>query len=113
MSKLGYVDKKHGEFGISWFDEDGEGLAIGEGQIWKEPVRDSDDWEVWAAENAASTIPRERRESTGAFVWSRANSGLAMKAIKAALKVKRPLLEWEQKALAAGWKPPKGWTGAT
>ena len=111
MARLGYVDKKHGSFGISWFSHDGEGLAMGEYAIAKEPARDSDDWEAWAAERAAKTVPHESRERSGALVWSRTNAALAMKAIKAALKAKRPLYDWEQKALAAGWKPPKGWTG--
>jgi hypothetical protein len=50
---------------------------------------------------------------TGELLWeSRASASAALWVAKAKLKELRskkpPLEEWEQKALAAGWRPPKG-----
>jgi hypothetical protein len=48
-----------------------------------------------------------RRDGEGWSWPTKALADTAKKAILAAMK-NRPLEDWEQKALAAGWKPPKG-----
>lgn len=49
----------------------------------------------------------------GGYHWeSKARAAVALREANAALKVaqsKVPLPDWAQKALAAGWKMPKGW----
>lgn len=69
-------------------------------------------YDLWKnSSRKESGIYRER--PMGTYFWeTRSRAMVALRALKAALKAfrskKAPLEEWEQKALAAGWKPPKG-----
>lgn len=97
---------------IGWLlAEEGEiGLVIGEdSKCLKRPEpTDRDAWENWVAHKVA-------RDSQGAdhdfggFYWE---SSREAKATLATIKLqfkggKKPLAEWEKRAIAAGWKPPK------
>lgn len=76
--------------------------------------KDAADWEHWAASKAVRAMePKPERDSFG-FCWeSRRAAHAARRIAKAAIKrgrAAKPLPDWAQKALAAGWKAPKGWS---
>ena len=116
--KLGYVEpwKSHEPWGIAWFCDGEEGGHIGEcyDATKAEPPRSDDEsWQQWTIERAALPFCADGHDHRNGFKFeNQAMARKAMAAIKLALKATRPLFDWENKALAAGWKPPKGWTGA-
>jgi hypothetical protein len=65
--------------------------------------------EVVLADHAALPFSSGRRG--GHFVFdSRADAKKAIAAARLAIKsLERPMPDWATRALAAGWKPPKGW----
>lgn len=93
---------------LCWDDEFGvdEGLRLGEG-------RNSEFADHHAAEEAVKDMKDGREGEDGPFWWSsRSGAQKALKVAKEAAKLaaeKRPLPEWAKKALAEGWKAPKGW----
>lgn len=109
-----------GAIRLTWVleEEDDLGGSIGDGYDPKDPEPDRgvdvEAWESWAAERAALPFrdPDARHEYGFEFATT-AKAKAALAAIKIRWTAKRPLYEWEQKAIAANWKPPKGWTGAT
>ncbi len=90
---------------LCWEEDfgDEEGLRLGEGS-----GSDLDDHH--AAEQAVKDM-KDGREENGAFFWeSRSSAAKALKVAKEAVKNReRPLPEWAKKAIAEGWKAPKGW----
>jgi len=48
-------------------------------------------------------------DTYGAYWESKKQAQAALRVAKEALKQERPLPDWAQKALEAGWTPPKGW----
>lgn len=68
---------------------------------------ESEDWEHEVASVAVIGSKGIERDSVGYYWESRAHAQAALKAANAAIK-NRPLADWEKKALAEGWKPPKG-----
>lgn len=100
-------------FRIGWeFEEDGMGAVVGESwtrhDVDKSPPTDREEWECWMAAKIASTSPGVQH-SFG-FCWeTSAEARAVLRQIKEAFKQDRPLPDWAQKALAEGWKPPKGW----
>lgn len=74
-----------------------------------EPPKDREDYEHWLASKVAAQSTGVRRNRYGFFWDSRREVDAAMRQIKEALRQDRPLPEWAKKALAEGWKPPKGW----
>jgi hypothetical protein len=108
--KLSIFEDRNGyTFYIGWlcWDEDfgeEEGLRLGEG-------RNVNDVEHLAAEQAVKSMRDGREGQDGSFFWeSRSAAAKALKVAKEAIKNReRPLPEWAIKALAAGWKAPKGW----
>ncbi len=104
---------------VGWYlaEEQEMGLLLGE--AWRKNRRtkdravvSDDELDTWAAEHALASLEHERR-GEGCFEFeSRAQAAAALKLARAAIKAARaevPLEEWEKKALAAGWKPPRGW----
>lgn len=90
------------------------GATLGEGspEDWEGDPPKSDEreeWEHWAAQKAASTSRGVERDGNGFFWESEKDARAAMRIVKEACKQERPMPEWATKALAAGWKPPKGW----
>jgi hypothetical protein len=103
---------------IAWADEDGEpGLHVGDypDQNWlkEAPVSgERDDWEIWVANRTAFQSFKDghsNHDALGFFWESMREANAVLRQIKEALKQERPLPEWAKTALAAGWKPPKGW----
>lgn len=74
-----------------------------------DPPEDRDAWQHWAASKAVQAAPGYARDTISAFWETESQAKVALRLAKAALKQERPLPEWAQKALAEGWKPPKGW----
>lgn len=115
-----YIQRYDPDWYIGWESDDGEGvnLYIGEGLL--DVVNNSEiDPEIIAAELCMKRLAEagkwECRDSHYRGAWripSKKAAREALAACKAAIKAaaskKPPLEEWEQKALDAGWKPPKG-----
>lgn len=99
--RLTVSDERRGIHRVVWFiaEADDYGATLGDG-----PAAEDDHG---IATVAAQSTPGCEKDSTGLYWYSRAEATVALKAANAALKNK-PLADWEQKALAAGWKPPKG-----
>lgn len=128
MSKLVVMDERDG-FMLAWADDDGEaGAYVGqdamtlpekmEAQLAKAKAeRRLDDIEYWTVEIAARNpnLPATARrlgyvcDSRSAVNRFAAHLRAAVKAARAEFKTGRPPEDWETKARAAGWKPPKGW----
>lgn len=108
-----------GAIRITWELEEEQdlGRSIGDGYDPDEPEpnreTNEEDWENWAAERAALPFRDPGARHVYGFEFATtATAKAALAAIKIRWTAKRPLFEWEQKAIAANWKPPKGWTGA-
>lgn len=90
---------------LCWEDDfgDEEGLRLGEGS--------GSELDHHAAEQAVKDMKDGREGKNGPFFWlSRSGAAKALKVAKEAIKNReRPLPEWAIKAIAAGWKAPKGW----
>lgn len=103
-------DRISGTWGLFWIGEDGEpGMAVGDIQFRKEP-NDADKHKIWRVNNAAKVFSNGEHDSLDrGYEFDTKTAALkAQRAANVALK-NGPLEEWEAKALAAGWKPPKGW----
>ncbi len=113
--KLVLEEDRGGMWRIKWViaeDDWGDGAVLGEGTAkdWEGPAPTSrEDWEHWAAQRAASATAGVERDQNGFFWESTRDAKAALRVAKEALKQDRPMPEWATKALAAGWKPPKGW----
>mgnify|MGYP003494096662 FL=1 len=105
-------EDRRGYFRITWYLADegemgatlGDGGDIGQGEAPTERA----DYEHWLAcktchESGAA------RDGNGFHRESEKNARVVLRQIREALKQDRPLPEWAKTALAAGWKPPKGW----
>jgi len=110
------IVKNDYDYQLQWWlvEDDDMGLTIGEMQdsdLGDEP-EDREEWENWVAHKiAAKTAGVLPRRDGGAFLWeTKRGVEQALKQIKLAWKTQaRELPEWAKKALAAGWKAPKGW----
>jgi len=102
------------EYQIGWVDSDGDfGLMVGH-QI---PKNDHPDTLECLAIDAALRPMADRVWSACAFAWDTQRSAqVALKRARLVIRqlqdeaLARPWPEWTAPALAAGWKPPKGWT---
>jgi hypothetical protein len=74
---------------------------------------DDADWEHWVASKAVREMtPRPARDSFGYFWESHRGAHEALRVAGEAIKrgrAAKPLPDWAQKAIAAGWKAPNGW----
>jgi hypothetical protein len=87
-------------------DDSGNGACVGE---------EGDDPEMTIANVVAEKSESAEKDGSG-FLWSSEREARAvLKNVKAAIRIyhdqmaNRPWPEWAEKALAAGWKSPKGW----
>lgn len=113
-SELVVEERNTGMWGLFWLTEDGDlGMAVGDIQFRNEP-KNADDHKIWRVDKAAKVFANgERDQRDRGYEFNTKTHALkALRAANAALK-KGPLEEWEAKALAAGWKPPKGWKNPT
>jgi hypothetical protein len=107
--KLVVVENKY-IYRIQWELDDGDDLGAylcqdktdGEGEG---PTERQD----WAASRAVRTSEGVSFDDIGAWWDNQKQAQAALRVAKEALKQDRPMPEWATKALAAGWKPPKGW----
>lgn len=96
---------------IFWYEDGDEGghlcqdIHDGEGNA---PL-DREEWGHWAASRAARNAPEVKFDESGAYWENEKAASVACRLARAALKQERPLPDWAQKALAEGWKAPKGW----
>lgn len=129
LGKLVLSDERSGWM-VVWTDESGDGAFVGQDANMTEAQlktkleaaksrRDWDTVEYMTVELAArdpaladDVVPRR----TGYACDTRAAANRFIAHLRAAQKVARDEFEtgktsedWEVKALAAGWKPPKGW----
>lgn len=100
---------------LGWDYDDGEGVNAWLGENLNHVPSGEADTD--AAELAMAEIARrdEWRRDGVRGPWIAPSMSAAKKAlvacraaIRAAMSKKAPLEDWEKKALAAGWKPPKG-----
>lgn len=95
---------------ISWFfpEEDDYGVNVGDDYPMGPTA---DEIEMRAIHDAVKPLADGKDDS--GFRWeSKTRAQRALTVAKAAQKAAhstRPMEEWESKAIAAGWKPPKGW----
>lgn len=102
---------------IGWESEDGQGVDLYLGEA---ALRGRTEPEVVPAEccmmgiGEANRLVWSRRKNLRLGAWCTSNKEAAVRALIAckvaisAMSHARPLKAWEQKALDAGWKPPKG-----
>lgn len=105
------VDGENYAYYLRWYlpDESDYGCTIGEDKMPSEPSPDDvEKWENWCAYKVASESRGANPSSAGYFWESKSLAVAALAAIKHAWRNSRPLADWEQKAIAAGWKPPRG-----
>jgi len=105
------VFEKQNVYRIGWYlqEEQDMGATLGE-----EDKREfsKDEWDYKLAIETIEALPDVEKDKDGYFWESRKEAQEVLKQIKTAIKsyqsgVKMP--DWAKKALAAGWKPPKGW----
>jgi len=105
---------------LRWFivEDDSEGAVLGE----YEPLSNEEielqlskqkggDRDYYVSELAVLDAPGRQRDPYGHFWESEKEAKAALRIVKAALKNDGggPMPDWAKQALAAGWKPPKGW----
>lgn len=107
-------DGRNWQWRLSWYIPEDEDLggSLGEFDYTELQKLDPDDHDGLAAYRAVEAIEGVEKDS-GGFYWdSRGKALAALRIAKAAIKAgadSRPLPDWATKALAAGWKAPKGW----
>ena len=108
---------RDGTFQLTWyFPDEGEiGGSVGDAWLSNKDVKRenvaADELESWILEHATVSLADEVRDHDGFYFATKSRAAAALRVAKAALEttvVDKPLEEWEQKALAAGWKPPSG-----
>lgn len=97
-------------YALGWWSDGEVGLLVG--QCSAEDLARETDIEVRIAHEEAAKLHGCSRAGE-AYVWSTSKQAAAvLRTIKAQVKAaqaKRSLPKWAEQALAAGWKPPRGW----
>lgn len=105
---LSVTDERDG-YCLAWCDDDGPGLYLGE----SDGHLDESAGEHRAAVEAASAIGNPTRGEYRRLCWDSLTSARkALAAAKAAVRAFHdgaPMPDWALKAIAEGWKPPRGW----
>lgn len=104
--RLVLEDDARGNYRIMWYLAEERDLGATLGDEWPLRLVEANS-EHGRATTAVSTSKGVDRDDQGFYWETKLAAATALKMAKAALK-NRPLEDWEQKALAAGWKPPKG-----
>lgn len=106
-----FIDETKHHFFITWFLADPEENGASLGEI---PAEIKGEDEHFTASRAAAAAKPTGHDPYRGFYWdTRSAAQKALTACNAALRMCRdnkPWPEWAKQALAAGWKPPKGWT---
>ncbi len=101
-------------------DEEDIGAVLGEDLNIDIPEQDpgldwglNSDWDYKIAVKTILSLPDIEKDNQGFYWETRNQAQKILKLIKIALKnyqdSKKDLPDWAKKAIAAGWKPPKGW----
>lgn len=102
------------KYRLSWYfpDDDDIGGSVGDEEYTAEQLTDPEvDRDCVVAYLAAKDTPDVARDCTGFYWETAAKANAALRVVKAALRSDggAPMPDWAIKALAAGWKAPKGW----
>lgn len=98
---------------IGWELPDGEGIEVYLGELREEDLKDADDWDMRAAQEAVQPFADfQDADDYNRFVFG--SKRKAQQALKLANEVllrgdERPWPDWAVKAKAEGWMPPEGW----
>jgi len=107
-------DERNYKYRLSWYlpEDDDIGGSLGDPEYTEADLKtaDADDVDSVIAYLAVSKmgVPKDYN----GFYWeTRSQAQSALRIAKAAIAagVDRPMPDWATKALAAGWKAPKGW----
>ncbi len=107
------IDESDGMCRIAWLVDDDIGAVTGD-RVLKDNPNDTDEdrkstWEMMTADNAVRSFAGGKN-SGGFYFSTRKQAQLAMLAAnESLLNGGAPMPQWAVSALAAGWKPPKGW----
>lgn len=105
----------HWKHRLSWYIPEDEdiGGSLGDEQYTEDDLTkvDASDVDCVVAYLAASKLDTVQRDHSGFYWETRSQAVAALRIVKAAIAagVDRQMPDWAQKALAAGWKAPKGW----
>lgn len=108
-------EDRNSRYRLSWYiPEDADiGGSVGDTVFTETDLRtfDADDVDCAIAYLAASKLDGVQRDHSGFFWESRSKAQAALRIVKSAIAAgaDRPMPDWATKALAAGWKAPKGW----
>lgn len=112
------VDDSHARnwrYRLTWYlPDDGDmGASVGD-HVYKDgdlKTLGPEDVDCAIAYFAAKKTDGVERDHNGFFWESKAMASNALRVVKAAIAagVERPMPEWAATAIAAGFKPPKGW----
>jgi hypothetical protein len=85
------------------------GLWLGQApQLEPEDGAEREEWETYLVDQALKVAGTEC-DNDGFFWETESQCKKALKLAREAMKFERPVPDWAQKAIAAGFKPPKGW----
>lgn len=108
-------ESRNWKYRLTWYipeDEDVGGslgdMEYSESQL---ATSTSEDRDCIVAYLAAKSTEGAHRDTMGLFWETEAKARAALRVVKAALKADGgpPMPEWALKAIAEGWKAPKGW----
>jgi hypothetical protein len=103
------------KYRLSWYipEDNGIGGSVGDVKHTESDLKtvDADAVDAVIAYLTASKLDGVLTDHAGFYWESRAKAQAALRVVKAAIAAgaDRPMPDWAQKALAAGWKAPKGW----
>lgn len=107
--KLVLIENEY-SYRICWVVDGEEGALLGDYLRHSTDIKEDDEHRIVTE---AARFHGGEIDNLGLFWESRARAQKALVSARAALKAARsskPYPEWAVKALAAGWKAPKGWT---
>ncbi len=107
------LDFLRGQWRIAWIFDGDDGATLGDDVYTDRDLAKAkpEDWDHVAATLTASKTEGVERDQGGYYWESESNAKKAYRVVRAVLKdkSKKPWPEWATKAVANGWKPPKGW----
>jgi hypothetical protein len=97
---------------IGWYLEEEEDMGATLGELDVSDIPESE-WDYKMAVKTIISLPDIEKDIYGFYWETKSQATKVLKIIKTATttykKSKGELPDWAKKALAAGWKPPKGW----
>jgi len=108
-------EDRHSKYRLSWYlpEDQDFGGSVGDSVYTEADLKTAaaDDVDCVVAYLTASKLDGVQKDYNGFFWESRSQAQAALRIVKAAIAagVDRPIPDWAQKALAEGWRAPKGW----